>query len=150
MTQYIGFSTIGANQPRTTNQNSGIGGGTGTITNPIVVGKKFRITDQNLVIRDLINALNIRQGEKVGQPGYGTKLWSFVFEPNTEDVTFAIENEVRRVANEDPRLLVDFVKTYPQENGILIEMQVAVAPFNQAALLSVYFDSSTNTASVQS
>lgn len=150
MTQYIGFSTINADRARTTNLNSGIGGGPGTITEPIIVGKKFRLTDQNLVIRDFINALNIRQGEKCGQPGYGTRLWSFVFEPNTQDVTFQLENEVRRIAAQDPRLIVDFIKTYPQENGILIEMQVAVAPFNQAALLSVYFNSSTNTASVQS
>lgn len=150
MTQYIGFSTINADRPRTTNLNSGIGGGPGTITEPVVVGKKFRLTDQNLVIRDLINALNIRQGEKCGQPGYGTKLWSFLFEPNTQDVTFQLENEVRRIATQDPRLIIDFIKTYPQENGILVEMQVAVAPFNQAALLSVFFNSSTNTASVQS
>ena len=150
MTQYIGFSTINADRARTTNLNSGIGGGPGTLTEPVVVGKKFRLTDQNLVIRDLINALNIRQGEKCGQPGYGTKLWSFVFEPNTQDVTFQLENEVRRIATQDPRLILDFIKTYPQENGILVEMQVAVAPFNQAALLSVFFNSSTNTASVQS
>lgn len=150
MTQYIGFSTINADRARTTNLNSGIGGGPGTLTEPVIVGKKFRLTDQNLVIRDFINALNIRQGEKCGQPGYGTKLWSFVFEPNTQDVTFQLENEVRRIATQDPRLIVDFIKTYPQENGILIEMQVAVAPFNQAALLSVFFNSSTNTASVQS
>jgi phage baseplate assembly protein W len=150
MPQYIGFSTINADKPRTTNQNSGVGGGPGKIANPIVVGKKFKLTDQNLVIQDFINALNIRQGEKVGQPGYGTKLWSFIFEPNTQDVTFALEDEVRRVANLDPRLIVDFIRSYPQENGILIEMQLAVAPYNQAALLSVFFDSNTNTASVQS
>lgn len=150
MSQYIGFSTIDADKPKTTNLNSGIGGGPGTIVNPVTVGKKFKLTDQNLVVRDLINALNIRQGEKVGQPGYGTKLWNFVFEPNTQDVTFALENEVRRIVNLDPRLVLGFVKSYPQENGILVEMQVAVAPFNQSALLSVFFNSSTNTASIQS
>lgn len=150
MSQYIGFSTINAGKPRTTNSNSGIGGGPGTITDPIVVGKKYRLTDQNLVVQDFINALNIRQGEKVGQPGYGTTLWSFVFEPNTQDVTFALEQEIRRVATQDPRLVLDFVRTYPQENGILVEVQLAVAPYNQAALLSVFFNSNTNTASVQS
>jgi phage baseplate assembly protein W len=150
MTQYVGFSTINSNKPRTTNAISGIGGGPGTLTNPINVGKKFRLTDQNLVIQDFINALNIRQGEKVGQPQYGTTLWSFVFEPNTQDVNFAIEREIRRVASQDPRVILDFVRTYPQDNGILIEVQMAIAPFNQAALLSVFFNSSTNTASVQS
>jgi phage baseplate assembly protein W len=150
MTQYVGFSTINSDKARSTNLNSGIGGGPGTITEPIIVGKKFKLTDQNLVVQDFINALNIRQGEKVGQPGYGTTLWNFVFEPNTQDVTFALEQEIRRVATQDPRMIIDFVRTYPQENGILVEVQMAVAPYNQAALLSVFFNSSTNTASIQS
>lgn len=150
MTQYIGFSTVNSNKPRSTNLNSGIGGGPGTLTDPIIVGKKFRLTDQNLVVRDFLNALNIRQGEKVGQPQYGTTLWNFVFEPNTQDVAFALEKELRRVASLDPRIALDFVRTYPQDNGILVEVQMAVVPFNQAALLSVFFNSNTNTASIQS
>lgn len=149
MPQYIGFSTINANKPRSTNLPYGIGGGPGTTTSPVIPGKKFRILDENLVIQDLINALNIRIGEKVGQPQYGTTLWDFVFDPNTQDVQFALETEIRRVAAQDPRLLVDYVKCFPQENGILLEVQLAVVPFNQASILSVFFDSNTNTATVQ-
>jgi len=149
MPQYIGFSTINANKPRSTNLPYGIGGGPGSTTAPVIPGKKFRILDENLVVQDLINALNIRIGEKVGQPQYGTTLWDFVFDPNTQDVQFALETEIRRVAAQDPRLLVDYVKCFPQENGILMEVQLAVVPFNQASILSVFFDSNTNTASIQ-
>lgn len=149
MPQYLGFSTIDANKPKTTNAQVGIAGGVGSITVPVIPGKKYKLNDENLVIRDFINALNIRQGEKVGQPSYGTTLWNFVFEPNTPDVQFALENEIRRVASTDPRIILDFVRAFPQENGILMEVQLAVAPFNQALLLSVFFDSGTNTASVQ-
>jgi hypothetical protein len=85
MAQYLGFSTIDANKPKTTNAPGGIDGGVGSILNPIIPGKKFKLNDQQLVIRDFINALNIRQGEKVGQPSYGTTLWNFVFEPNTRN-----------------------------------------------------------------
>lgn len=150
MVQYIGFSTADACKARTTNQNSGIGGGPGTITNPIVVGKKYRLTDVNLVVRDFFNALNIRQGEKVGQPDYGSRIWNFLFDPNTQDITFEIENEVRRIAGLDPRLALNFIKTYPQDNGILIEVQITVLPFNQSALLNVFFNTNTNTATIQS
>lgn len=148
MPQYIGFSTIGANEPRTTNAAGGADNGTGSILNPIRIGKRFRVIDTPLVIRNFINALNIKQGEKVGQPEYGTTLWSFVFEPNTPNVQFQLENEIRRVAALDPRIILDYVKAYPQENGILLEVQMAVAPFNQAMVLSVFFDSGTNTASI--
>ena len=60
--------------------------------------KSLNLLDEQLVIQDLVNALNIRKGEKVGQPSYGTTLWDFVFEPNTADVQVEIQNEVRRVA----------------------------------------------------
>lgn len=149
MPTYIGFSTINANQPKTVNQNTGVDGGNGSLVRPIIIGKKYQIVDYPLVVRDLVNALNIRQGEKVGQPGYGTSLWSFVFEPNTADVQSQLENEIRRVANQDPRLILNSVKAYPQENGILLEVELAVAPFNQATFLSVFFNSATNSAVLQ-
>jgi phage baseplate assembly protein W len=129
--------------------NSGVDGGTGSILQPVRVGKKFRLVDTPLVVRDFINALNIQQGQKVGKPEYGTTLWSFVFEPNTPDTQFQLENEIRRVANLDPRMVLNSVKAYPQENGILIEVEMAIAPFNQAFLLNVFFDNSTNIAILQ-
>ena len=149
MPQYIGFSTINAGKPKTTNAKSGIAGGPGTITQPIIPGKKFRMLDEQLVIQDFINALNIPQGAKVGQPEYGTTLWSFVFEPNTADTQFKLEQELRRVANTDPRLQVNYIKAFPQENGILIEMQLAVTPFNNPGVLSVFFNNATNRATIQ-
>lgn len=149
MTSYIGFSTINAFKPRSTNLQTGPAGGIGSIVTPYRVGNQFGLVDSALVIQDFVNALNIRQGEKVGQPGYGTTLWSFVFEPNTADVQFQLETEIRRVANTDPRLIINTVRAYPQENGILLEVEMAVSPFNQANLLSVFFNSATNIAVLQ-
>jgi phage baseplate assembly protein W len=149
MPNYIGFSTINANKPRSTDLNAGVDGGTGSILQPVRVGKKFRLVDTPLVVRDFINSLNIQQGQKVGKPEYGTTLWTFVFEPNTPDTQFQLENEIRRVANLDPRMILNSVKAYPQENGILIEVEMAIAPFNQAFLLNVFFDNSTNIAILQ-
>ena len=146
MPTYIGYSSINANKPRSTNLPYGTGGGTGSSVNPYIVGNKFQLVDTPLVVQDFINALNIQQGQKVGQPGYGTTLWTFVFEPNTPDTQFQIESEVRRVASSDPRMIVNSVNSYPQENGILIEVEMAIAPFNNAFALSVFFDNSTNLA----
>ncbi len=148
MPTYIGFSTINANKPRSTNLNSGVDGGVGSTINSIVPGKKFRLVDNPLVIQDLVNALNIQQGEKVGNPEYGTTLWSFIFEPNTFDVTSQLEGEIRRVASQDPRLILNTVSVFPQENGILVEVEFAISPFNQAAQMSLFFDQATNSAMV--
>jgi phage baseplate assembly protein W len=149
MPSYIGFSTVNSGKPRSTNLQTGPAGGTGSMVNPYNVGNKFGLVDTPLVIQDLVNALNIRQGEKVGKPEYGTTLWSFIFEPNTADVQFQLENEIRRVASQDPRLIINSVIAFPQENGILLEVELAISPFNQANLLSVFFNSATNTAVLQ-
>ena len=149
MPSYIGFSTVNSGKPRSTNLTTGPAGGTGSMVSPYNIGNQFGLVDTPLVIQDFVNALNIRQGTKVGNPSYGTTLWSFVFEPNTADVQFQLENEIRRIANQDPRLVINTVRAYPQENGILLEVEIAVSPFNQANLLSVFFNSSTNQAVLQ-
>lgn len=149
MPTYIGFSTLNANKPQSFNLDAGKAGGTGSMVQPVIYGKKFRLVDEKLVIQDFINALNIQQGQKVGNPGYGTSLWSFVFEPNTIDVRYQLENEIKRVAGQDPRMVVNSVKTYPQENGILIEVEMAVTPFNTAQTLSVFFSNASGTAVIQ-
>jgi len=149
MPQYIGFSTKDACKPKTTNAITGIDGGVGGVVKPIIFGKKYRMVDAQLVIQDFLNALNIRQGEKVGQPGYGTTLWSFVFEPNTADVQGQLETELRRVASLDPRIQLGYVRAFPQENGILVEISMAISPFNEPLTLSVFFNANSGQAIVQ-
>lgn len=149
MATYNGFSTINANKPRSTSLTPGTGGGYGSTTQPVIPGKKYKLTDEQLVIQDFLNALNIQQGQKVGQPGYGTTLWSFIFEPNTADTQFQLQDEIRRVASSDPRMIVNSVKAFPKENGILIEVELAIAPFNNAQLLNVFFNNLTNVAAIQ-
>lgn len=151
MATYIGFSTINTNKTRTYSITSTRYNTVGDGIIPqggIVWGKKFRLTDEQLVIQDFVNALNIRKGEKVGKPNYGTTLWDFVFEPNTIDVVNAIQNEVRRVASLDPRLYINTVSAFTKENGILVAMQLSIQPFNEAGDLAVLFDEQTRTASV--
>lgn len=109
--------------------------------------KKFTLTDFELIKRDLLNAFNIRQGQLPGRPGYGTVLWDYVFEPQTTQTQNAINAEVQRVAGGDPRIFISDVQSYPQENGILIEIQLTVVPTQNAEILSIFFDQQQRTAS---
>lgn len=145
MANYIGFSTINATLPKTTNRVL-----SPPRENTIVYGKKFRMVDEQLVIQDFINALNIPQGQKVGQPGYGTQLWNYIFEPNTADLKRQVQNEIRRVAKLDPRMLINAIEVYSRDNGILLEVEMAVTPYNQPLVLGVFFNQQTNTASLLS
>ena len=122
MTTFIGFNTI--------NQN-----------------KKFTLTDYDLIQRDLLNAFNIRQGELPGRPGYGTVLWDYLFENQVEQLQQDIRAEVQRVAGGDPRMIVSDIQTFPQENGILIQLQITIVNTTNAEILSIFFDEQTRNAS---
>ena len=148
MATYLGFSTQNACNPKTTNMLSGSAGGPGGIRQGISWGNKFSLTDAQLVIQNFVKALNIRLGTKVGQPGYGTRLWDFIFEANNTPTQVDIQNEVRRVANQDPRLQIAELVTYTYENGILLEMQCAILPFNQPIATKISLNRATQRATI--
>jgi phage baseplate assembly protein W len=115
MTTFIGFNTI--------NQN-----------------KYFTLTDFPLIKRDLLNAFNIRQGELVGRPAYGTVLWDILFENQTQDTLQSAYTEIQRVAAGDPRIYLSALEVFPQENGLLIQLELTIVPTTDAQRLSVFFD----------
>ena len=102
--------------------------------------KKFTLVDGELIKRDLLNAFNITHGQLPGRPSYGTTLWDFLFENQDQVTMAAILREVQRVAGGDPRVYLSDVNVYPQENGVLIELEVQFVPNTDAQLLSVFFD----------
>jgi phage baseplate assembly protein W len=109
--------------------------------------KKFTLVDQELIKRDLLNAFNILQGQLPGRPAYGTVLWDFLFENQDQTTMAAILREVQRVAAGDPRVAITDVNLFPQENGVLIEIEVQFVPNTDAQLLSVFFDQQQRIAS---
>jgi phage baseplate assembly protein W len=109
--------------------------------------KKFTLTDFALIKRDLLNAFNIRQGQLPGRPDYGTVLWDFLFENQVEELQRNIEQEVQRVAGGDPRIFISDIQAYPQNNGILIELQLQIVASTDAERLNVFFDLETRAAS---
>ena len=109
--------------------------------------KKFTLTDFELIKRDLLNAFNIRQGQLPGRPAYGTSLWDFLFENQLEDLQTNIVTEIQRVAGGDPRIYISDTQVYPQENGILLEIELAVVPSTEAERLSIFFNLEQRSAS---
>jgi len=110
--------------------------------------KKFTLTDFELIKRDLANAFNIQQGELPGRPEYGTTLWSFIFENQLELTQAQILEEVRRVASLDPRVAINDIAVYPQDNGMLIELQLQTVASADAQLLALFFDQTAQRATI--
>ena len=115
--------------------------------NTIDQPKKFTLVDFELIKRDLLNAFNIQQGQLVGRPGYGTVIWGYLFENQTQDTERGITNEIQRVCGGDPRIYLSNVELFPQENGMLIQVQISVVPSTDAERLSIFFDTLTRRAS---
>lgn len=108
--------------------------------------KKFTLTDYELIKRDLLNAFNIRPGALPGRPEYGSMIWDYLFEGQVEGTQLAIQQEVQRVAGGDPRIFISDVQAYPQENGILIEIQLTIVNTANAEILSIFFNQQTRNA----
>lgn len=109
---------------------------------------KYTLLDFALIKRDLANAFNIQQGTLPGKPGYGTTIWSFLFENQSVETENAIMAEVERVVGLDPRIALRQANIYPQNNGILIEVQIETVSGSTAELLQIFFDQQNNTATV--
>lgn len=111
--------------------------------------KKFTLVDYELIKRDLLNAFSIRQGELPGRPQYGTLIWNYLFENQTLTTEEAIIAEIRRVASGDPRVNIQQVNIFPQENGILVELMILVVPSTNAEMLNIFFNQFNNTVSLR-
>lgn len=109
--------------------------------------KKFTLVDFELIKRDLLNAFNIRQGQLPGRPEYGTVLWNYLFENQVDAVQQGIINEVQRVAGGDPRIFISNINVYPQENGMLIELEIQTVGGVNAEILNVFFNQVNRSAS---
>jgi hypothetical protein len=102
--------------------------------------KKFTLTDNELIKRDLLNAFNIRQGQLPGRPGVGTVLWDYLFENQVDKLQDDLIAEIQRVAGQDPRIYISDIQVFPQENGILIQVELTIVPSTDAERLALFFD----------
>ena len=123
MATYIGFNTIGRK-------------------------RKFTITDEDLVVRDVLNSLLIRKGEKLGRPDYGTDLWGLVFEPLTDLMVKELQQELRQTVEQDPRVRFEDAQAYPQPNGLLVELFITILPTSEQQRLNLFFDRDSETVSL--
>lgn len=122
MAKYYGYSSIGRN-------------------------KKFRLEDFELIKRDLLNNLLIRQGEVPGRPNIGTDLWNYLFETVDDKTLRQLENEMRKAIEKDPRVRVDDVVFYSQDNGLLVELAVSTQASSESQMLKLFLDTENLTAS---
>jgi phage baseplate assembly protein W len=121
---YKGFSTIGQNT-------------------------KFRLTDFDLVKRDILNHFYIRKGEKLMNPSFGTIIWNVLYEPFTEDLKSIIQADIKAIANYDPRVSFDKIVVTEYDQGLQILLELRYLQTNQSNLMNLQFNSDSKTLTVK-
>ena len=102
--------------------------------------KKFRLRDFELVKQDLMNHFNIRKGEKLMNPEFGTVIWDTLFNPLDQDTINIIQQDVRKIIASDPRIAANNVLVTQYDRGIQIQIDLTYIPSNQTGTLQFRFD----------
>ena len=101
--------------------------------------------DLDLAKQDLLNQLNTRFGERLMLPNFGTIIWELLFDPLGENTKAAIQSDLTRIINEDPRWNLLSVDMAEGPNALNIEITLVYRPANETITLPLTFDKGTDT-----
>jgi phage baseplate assembly protein W len=99
MALYKGFSTIGR-------------------------GSRWKLSDTELVKRDILNQFQTRKGERLMKPDFGSDIWSFTFEQMGDDLRESIIADAQRIIDSDGRVVSNGIVVREFQNGFQIEMDL--------------------------
>jgi phage baseplate assembly protein W len=102
--------------------------------------KNFKLYDFELCKQDLVNHFNIRKGEKLQNPDFGTIIWDILFEPFTQAVREEIAKDVEKIINFDKRIRVDNILIDATEYGLRIQAELTYLPLDLKDVLKLDFD----------
>ena len=100
----------------------------------------IKLTDTDLIKRDILNHFAIRKGEKLMDGNFGTHIRDLIMDPLTEETKAAVVQEVNAVIGSDPRVVAEGITIDEYESGLQIEMALRYVITNQVENLRVKFD----------
>ena len=101
--------------------------------------KSFGLTDIELVKLDLLNHIFTRKGERVMMPTFGTRIPDMAFEPLDDVTLMVIEEDLRMVAEFDPRVQLRGLQVSPDydNNGAVATMLLYYIELNMTDRLEL-------------
>lgn len=83
--------------------------------------QSFRLSDIDIVKRDLLNHIYTRRGERVMMSNFGTTIPDLLFEPLDGSTTAEVRQQLEFVFNYDPRVTLIELNVFavPELNGLI-------------------------------
>lgn len=104
------------------------------------IDPKTKITDIELIKRDLLNHFYTIKGERVMRPNFGSIIWDMLFEPFDETVREVIVSDVQNIVSQEPRVELQNLNVFEYEQGLRIDVEVLYVPFNVVGTFDLDFD----------
>jgi phage baseplate assembly protein W len=99
------------------------------------------LTNQALVIRDLLNHINTVPGERPHLPSFGTRIPLLAFEPMDSTTVGIVREDLKKAVDYDPRLrLLDMsVQALPDNHAIVAYLDVLYVELGGRETLKLEF-----------
>lgn len=108
----------------------------------------FTLTGFDIAKQDLINHFNIRKGEKLQLPDFGSVVWDMVYEPLNETTVETIRKDIQEVISYDPRIEAENIVVRQYDHGLIIELNLTFIPDQIIESLLIDFNTDTTTATL--
>ncbi len=99
----------------------------------------YTLTDVDLIKRDLNNQFSTPLGSRVMMPNYGTQIPTYLFDPFDEYTRDAIIKDAVSIVESDPRVSLEAIDAYQQDQTITISMVLKFLTNNLTESLYVSF-----------
>ena len=84
-------------------------------------------TDDDLIKQSLIQIVLTQKGERIMRPDFGTRVFSFIFENNTDTLAEAIRTDLAQaIAKFEKRVILKKVEVLREEEQVLVTLQYVV------------------------
>lgn len=81
----------------------------------------FRLTDIELIKRDLLNHIYTIKGERPMRPNWGTRIPMLAFEPLDQTTIDIVKEDLTEVVNDEPRVkLIDMAVLALPDNSAIV------------------------------
>ena len=99
-----------------------------------------KLYDNALIKQDIFNQFQVRKGERVMMPNFGTIIWDLLYEPLTDTVKSQIQKDITRICTSDPRVTCSQIDIVQSDYGFLLEVTLTYINSNQSETIKFNFD----------